>query len=202
MNKEAAIDYTSEEFWATAPSGATHWEPESEEFVSGWMKVCNDHNFFWSEDRWVEDNRYYDYDYAEIVINFIPRPTTFTKHVQESPVSNTDWDGTGVPVVGAEFEYNLDSDSPDDWHKAHARYSFDRGVVAMCFVGDRTFEQYLDKDEVQFRPIKKEPTTQEKVLEAWKAQGIDFAYDNEDTNFSFKVLVDFVVNNFDVKEKE
>lgn len=61
---------------------------------------------------------------------------------------------------------------------------------------------YILMPKSRLKPYKKEPTIQEKILEAWKAQGIDFAYDNENTQFSFKVLVDFVVNNFDVKEKD
>lgn len=153
MNKEST-DYKSEEFWATAPEGYDYYVVG----INNCTYVPSDFHILKFDGYFDRNGHYWDIDALNKSFVVYERPTTFTKPVKENAVSNTDWDGTGIPVVGSEFEYNLEHDSPDDWYKAHARYSFDRGVVALCFVGDRAFEQYLDKDEVQFRPIKKEPS--------------------------------------------
>lgn len=193
-------DYTSAEFWATAPSDATHFYPEDHEF----------HASFWEFSKsmqalqcWViYPNKTIEHcknpSFSQRMGSGIPRPTTFTKPVQENAVSNSDWfvDGKRIalPPVGTICEYYADE---DEWRRCEiVAHKDGLAVVWVNEVHIWTTRGAL------LRPIKKEPTIQEKILEAWKAQGLDFAYDNEDTNFSFRVLVDFVVNNFDVKEKD
>lgn len=213
MNKET-IDYTSEDFWKNAAEGATHYEPDSEDWVGGWIKICPNGVFYTdSSNEWETEFRQDERNYEELFKTFIPRPTTFTKPIQENAVSNSDnWfvDGKCVefPPVGEVVEILWDSETecfPASYEKVRIITVDGDDIIYRCFVNDsigNLSKAVLHSDEhPMFRPIKKEPTIQEKILEAWKAQGIDFAYDNEDTNFSFKVLVDFVVNNFDVKEK-
>lgn len=214
MNKEAAIDYTSEEFWATAPKDATHFYPEDHEFHASFWEFSKSMQAIqcWViyPDKTIE--HYKNPSFSQRMGSGIPRPTTFTKPTQESFVGKGDWfvDGKCVefPPVGEVVEILWDSETecfPASYEKVRIVAIDGDDIIYRCFVNDsigNLSKAVLHSDEhPMFRPIKKEPTIQEKILEAWKEQGIDFAYDNEDTNFSFKVLVDFVVNNFDVKEK-
>lgn len=202
MNKET-IDYTSEEFWKNAPEGATHWEPGDDTWNAGWIKVTDNSNFFWSNHQkdWRVDFRMNESYWQHLVKTFIPRPTTFTKVKQENTVTNN-WFVNGkcvaLPPVGTMVQNDLD-------YRGYSEVIHHRGDLVVVEQEEGVFchlqPSYILMPKSRLKPYKKEPTIQEKILEAWKAQGIDFAYDNEDTNFSFKVLVDFVVNNFDVKEK-
>lgn len=212
MNKET-IDYTSEEFWATAPKDATHWEPESEDWIGGWIKICPNGVFYTdSSNEWETEFRQDECNYEELFKTFIPRPTTFTKPIQENAVSNSDnWfvDGkcVALPPVGTVCEIwgTVGQElrkMQRDWTEVEIIAHTDFGGAPIAVAKDMNCATLGWGTTGVFRPIKKEPTIQEKILEAWKAQGLDFAYDNEDTNFSFKVLVDFVVNNFDVKERD
>ncbi len=201
MNKET-IDYTSAEFWATAPSDAevlidhTHFAKWDENGVEWWWSERSDEwdnkipGESWSLQKYIDCGGF----------SIINRPTTFTKPVQEISMSNNDnWfvDGkcAALPPVGTMVENHRDV-------KGYSEVIQHRHGEALVEQEDGVAADYILMPKSRLKPYKKEPTIQEKILEAWKAQGLDFAYDNEDTTFSFKVLVDFVVNNFDVKEKD
>lgn len=199
MNKET-IDYTSEEFWACAPKDATHFYPEDHEFHASFWEFSKGMQAIqcWViyPDKTIE--HYKNPSFSQRMGSGIPRPTTFTKPVQESPVRNTDWfvDGkcVALPPVGTLVQNDLD-------YRGYSEVIHHRHGQVLVEQEDGVAADYILMPKLRLKPYKKEPTIQEKILEAWKAQGIDFAYDNEDTTFSFKVLVNFVVNNFDVKEK-
>lgn len=198
MNKES-IDYTSAEFWATAPSDAAHFYPEDHEFHASFWEFSKGMQALqcWViyPDKTIEHCK--NPSFSQRMGTGIPRPNTFTKPVQEDSVTNTDWfvDGKCVtlPPVGIDVEADFQLFG---WRVATV-VGYD-GLITIV----RDEDSYIGVRKSELRPIKKELTIQEKILDKWKAQGIDFAYDNEDTTFSFKVLIDFVVNNFDVKEKE
>lgn len=199
MNKET-IDYTSEEFWATAPSEATIFYPEDDEFYASFWQFSKGMQplqcWVIYPNKIIEHHKYPTFN--QRVGSGIPRPNTFTDPVQESSTTSSDWfvnaEIVGIPEVGEMVE--AFDPLNEDWHVVKVLDSQEHGTIAVRDSKDKLWWTY------KFRLIKKEPTIQEKILEAWKAQGIDFAYDNEDTHFSFKVLVDFVVNNFDVKERD
>ena len=56
---------------------------------------------------------------------------------------------------------------------------------------------------VVFRPHPpKERTMQEKMLDKWVAQGIDFAYDTTSSQHTLGSVFDFVVKSFKAEDKE
>lgn len=72
--------------WSKAPEGATHWEPDSDDFEPSFMRKRNGvWECFWP-DEWI-DARIDDEGRVE---RFIPRPTT--------------WNGDGLPPVGTVCE--------------------------------------------------------------------------------------------------
>ncbi|MNQ38152.1 hypothetical protein D3C85_517160 [compost metagenome] len=75
---------------------------------------------------------------------------------------------------------------------------------------DRAFACFVMSDKLDrnlywfdtFRPIPKEPSMKEIMLDKWKHRGLDFAYDGEYTKVYLGPIIDWVVENFDVKEKK
>lgn len=209
MNKEA-IDYTSEDFWATAPSDATHWEPGSEVWTPGWIKLIRNEKFCWGTgDQWREDFREDEFDYEELAKTFIPRPTTLRNHIQESSVNINEWfvDGkcAALPPVGSICEIlgtvgQALSKQPFAWREVE--------IIAYTDFGGAPIGVAKDMDNATlgwgtasvFRPLPKEPTIQEKILDKWKAQTLEFAYDTKDSGHPVGSVIDFIVSNYDVKE--
>lgn len=204
------VDHTSEEFWATAPSDATHWEPESEDWSSGWIKFCSEGVFYTDgSDEWETEFRQDECDYEELTKTFIPRPTTFRKHTQESSVNINEWfvDGkcVALPPVGTVCEIlgtfgqqirKMDT----DWVECEVIAHTDFGGAPIAVAKDMSNATLGWGTTSVFRPLPKEPTIQEKILDKWKTQALEFAYDTKDSEYPIGSVIDFIVNNYDVKE--
>lgn len=84
------IDYTSPDFWAKAPEGATHFGPENDERFHAWYKQLNGKwmcFLVYGSGKWVEAHD------CELKAPMIARP--------ELPPT---WNGIGLPPVGVECE--------------------------------------------------------------------------------------------------
>ncbi|MNL45611.1 hypothetical protein D3C87_1682700 [compost metagenome] len=53
-----------------------------------------------------------------------------------------------------------------------------------------------------FRPIPREPTIKEIMLDKWKRQGLDCMGDDLRTPYCLESVFNFIIENFDVKEKK
>lgn len=91
-------DYTSPEFWANAPEGATHWE-HGGRYADVWMKL--DHLGWWY---WGTNTKDWEWSCLshhmaqERVDAMTPRPAP--------------WDGTGLPPVGTICRVSLPHQHP------------------------------------------------------------------------------------------
>lgn len=139
-------DYTSPEFWAEAPEGATHWEHEGPTYTAGWMRLDKDGWWYWREGG--ECWELYRIDLHQLrIAAMTPRPKP--------------WDGKGLPPVGVECECCYTS--PSEYYRvkiiAHdddkAVYRWVDGPLALK-LGDSD-NQPLDAvtdPHPKFRPIR------------------------------------------------
>lgn len=94
-------DYTSPDFWAKAPEGATHWEHEGPTYTAGWMRFDKDGWWYWREGGECWELYRIDLHQRRIAA-MIPRPTP--------------WNGTGLPPVGTVCEA-IWNEASDTWLK-------------------------------------------------------------------------------------
>lgn len=207
MNKET-IDYTSEEFWATAPEGydyyivginnGDHVEPDFHRLSGDQTKYYDNDECFWPKKN------------EGILYVVHQRPATFTKPVQESFVKSGNWfvDGkcVALPPVGTICEIlgTVGQElrkQPFTWLEVEIIAHTDFGGAPIAVAKDMDSATLGWGTTNKFRPIKKEPTIQEKILDKWKAQSLEFAYDTKDSEYPVGSVIDFIVNNYNVKEK-
>jgi hypothetical protein len=105
-------DYTSAEFWAGAPEGATHWEPGSFKFSAGWMRLKDGWWSYWSDSqkRWLSGAPSCNVSVSR-ADTFISRPTT----------QSDAWNGDGLPPVGTVCDVEYDT-GRELWHEAEIIY--------------------------------------------------------------------------------
>ncbi|MNL73204.1 hypothetical protein D3C87_1986380 [compost metagenome] len=72
------------------------------------------------------------------------------------------------------------------------------GIVKVLGV----MEVVLEFSKISFRPIPKEPTMKEIMLDKWRRQDLGFAYDDLDEGYSLNAMFNFMLKHFDVKQKE
>lgn len=197
MNNDKAY-YESEEFWNKAPEDVTHFLPEhsvNKCTPFTWIKIDGNKTYFSYEENpinwilWEDVN-----DYPEDIKAFIKRPS-FPKKEKEWFV---DGKCVALPPVGTELEWK--ELTGFKWVKAKVLFISETSVVLQRFDG---FEWQMPTKRVVFRPhAPKERTMQEKILDKWVAQGIDFAYDTPSSQYTLGSVFDFVVKTFKVEDKE
>lgn len=140
------IDYTSPEFWAKAPEGATHWEPQGVTILASWMRLDQDGWWWWSEGkkRW------------ELYRANLPQHRVDAMIQRPSP-----WNGTGLPPVGIECECCYTS--PSEYYRVKIIAHDDEKAVFRWIDGPKQFElgdckNYtlgaLTHHHPKFRPIR------------------------------------------------
>lgn len=67
--------------------------------------------------------------------------------------SKTEWDGEGLPPVGAEFEHSFHADGFSTWHWRKCTAVGKHGVLC---VDEKDTELYLNDTNNRFRPIRSE----------------------------------------------
>lgn len=205
MNNDKAY-YESEEFWNTAPQGA-----EALIDYQHFARWVNGLEYWYTGGEWQEQSWSWQkgwYLERPDTFSLIERPK-FTKPEQEKVMKNNEWNGEGHPPVGTKCEYRLGS---GNWFECEIRYVCQpiehSDGVAMDFViycPHLKGEQGVCTDgeqPVSFRPIKKEPNIQEKMLDKWKLQSLDYAHDTTSSQYTLGSVFDFVVKNFNVEDKE
>ena len=191
--------YLSKEFWETAPEGAqafldrTHfvkWEGRQEYWwddKDGWEYAGGAN---WSREM-----------YRTHWLNFelIERPDFNEK---EEGMSK-EWDGKGVPPVGTicESAGTFQGNNEWEWGECEIKYVSENVVVWKWNHQPSGQECTAYTHAARFRPLKKELTIEEKMLDAWKRQSLDFQIDNLETEAKIGDVFKVIVNNFDIKEK-
>ena len=197
--------YETEEFWATAPDDAQGYTPNSDSWWSMWWKRDVD-GLLWAQHLTPEHWQIVEWlnqpSQAEAGIDpeehneYIKRPD-FTEKAVETKEWFVDGKCVALPPVCADLEWK--ELTGFQWVKAKVLFISETSVVLQRIDG---FEWQMPTKRVVFRPHPpKERTLQEKMLDKWVAQGVDFAYDEALSDYALKSVFDFVVKNFNVEEK-
>lgn len=191
MNNDKAY-YESEEFWSTAPEGAQGYIPDNKDWYATFWKRGEDNSLWYQYEKpehWMHHGWYARTDCypVESLDFYIERPTFPNKKTADAQP----W----IPSVGeeccVEFENGL---------------TYDGVIVALT-------KEYVILDvsgeEVPFvrgyttlKPIPKEKTIQEKMLDKWQRQSLDYAHDTTSSQYTLGSVFNFVVKNFNVEDKE
>lgn len=192
MNNDKAY-YETEGFWSKVPEDVTHFLPEHSvnrctPFT--WIKIDGNKTYFSYEEnpnKWVlwDDVN----DYPEYIKAFLKRPS-FPKN-EETP-DNQSW----IPAVGEECRIEFEN-----------AYGYE-GIVksiteewVILEVEDNGEVPFV-LDTIMFKPIPKQKTIQEKMLDKWQRQSMDYAHDSTCSRYTLGYVFDFVVKNFKVEDKE
>ena len=193
MNNDKAY-YETEEFWSTAPEGAQGYIPDNEDWYATFWKRGEDNSlwcYYEKPEPWMHFgwNKLKDGRSVESLPFYIKRPT-FPKK-EETP-DNQSW----IPSVGEECRVEFEN-----------AYGYE-GIIK-SITEEWVIIEVEDNGEVPFRhcyvtfkPLPKQKTIQEKMLDKWVAQGIDFVCDTTSSQYTLGSVFDFVVKNFKVEDKE
>ena len=86
-------------------------------------------------------------------------------------------------------------------------YDEDNSVVFRITSGEHLgkleskYAGWYDENLPMFRPLVKEPSVQEKLLEAWKRRSLDFCEDDMRTMYALEAVFNFIEKNYELKEK-
>lgn len=87
--------------WSLAPEGATHWAPETEDWLGGFRKKSEDGFQFWVTDHWGPINCYGN-DYLSMMVSKPeteePRADAHYNNVLRLPVTQADADAGYIEV--------------------------------------------------------------------------------------------------------
>lgn len=141
-------DYTSAEFWAGAPEGATHYsrgEP-GKECSAFWREQGGRLVEFWGIYKEGEITHATNpAGYAKTPAECIPRPTT----------QLAAWNGEGLPPVGVKCEVFWPQDTHPAWYDIEVMYVGKRNAIVLI---DGEEENYLIGDfynkRAMFRPAR------------------------------------------------
>jgi hypothetical protein len=91
-----------------------------------------------------------------------------------------------------------------EWRECEIIAHFEQaaGQVAAFTVEQGCSVKSLDAFcKTEFRPFARTPSVQEKLLEKWKMQGIDFAYDTEKSSYWLKHVFEWLDKNYTIEER-
>ncbi len=130
--------------------------------------------------------------------NLIKRPESFPEDVVEE---NSEHNSTSyVPSVGEECLASC-------WNEGRKT-----GFQKVRFIaedGDEMVFRWLHSGKVEsnskeycaFKPLPKEPTIEEKMMEAWKRQSLDYCIDNWKTVTTLEEVFGFITKHYNLQEK-
>lgn len=194
--------------WDKEPT-ATHFTFDDEDWYEAfWKKIDGS---WWCKYRQPESWQIVDWtDTVYQMEDFnvlIERPKAADSSATSSDESwcSDDWyvDGKAVklPPVGVVCEAWYCG----EWRECEIIAHFEQaaGQVAAFTIEQGCSVKSLDAFcKTEFRPLIKEPSIQEKLLEKWRMRGIDFAYDTEKSSYWLKHVFEWLDKNYELKEKE
>lgn len=188
MNNDKAY-YETEEFWSAAPEDAEVYIPDNEDWYATFWKRGEDNSLWWCQyekpEHWMPSGWH--------LVSYIKRPS-FPKKEKEWFV---DGKCVALPPVGTELEWK--ELTGFKWVKAKVLFISETSVVLQRFDG---FEWQMPTKRVVFRPhAPKERTMQEKMLDKWQRQSLDFSHDTTSSQYTLGCVFNFVVKNFNVEDK-
>ncbi len=185
----------SEEFWNKAPEDVTHFLPEhsvNKCTPFTWIKIDGNKTYFSYEENpnnwalWA----YVD-DYPEYIKAFIKRPT-FPKK-EETPDNQS-----RIPSVGEECRVEFEN-----------AYAYGYEGIVKSITEEWVILEVEDNGEVPFtlcsvtlKPLPKQKTIQEEMIDKWKLQSLDYSHDTTSSQYTLGYVFDFVVKNFKAEDKE
>ena len=120
--------------WSKAPEGATHFSPETEDYLPSFIKFENGIWFCWGQ---IDGGWYEDSD-EDDTSRYIPRPVF--------------WSGEGLPPVGTVCEWR-DDDSAR-WMTVEVRYLSEHTALLRFQDGVGDTEGAYAPKYCQFRPLR------------------------------------------------
>lgn len=206
MNNDKAY-YETEDFWSTAPEDAQAFLDERY-----FVKWIGDHEFWWDTFPESEECGYWDEPHSlpwpkerfqnNESFSLIERPTL---HKKETNDVQQPW----IPSVGEVVERIW---TTGGWgilpeYKAVKILAYDGADVIYRWIEEgsvhaRCFERLDKYGEPIFRPLPKQKTIQEKMLDKWQRQSLDYSHDTTSSQYTLGSVFDFVVKNFNVEDKK
>lgn len=191
---------------ANAPKGATHFSACDDKWHAAYFEIHEDKAL----KCWIcyEDDNHGEfqgsiscaYDNAHTKRNLID-----LSEIEEEPnkslgKTEVEWDGNGIPPVGETvLAWNSDL-AHGSWFTVEILKHHKNGVAAACFIRD--CEECNLGWFSDFKPIPKEPSMKDKMLDKWRMRSLDFAHDTESSMYGLGSVFNFVLKNFNVEEKE
>lgn len=123
----------SEIDWSKAPEGATHWMPESYEWLEGFWKRTGNANYFYEKGVWeFSSGKPFGHP------NLVARPSLA-------------WSGEGLPPIGVVCEAWID-DGRLCWHTVSiiGHHPEEPGLLAVAMMGNNDKLQWVN----EFRAIR------------------------------------------------
>lgn len=195
MNNDKAY-YETEEFWSTAPEGAQALLDER--YFVKWM---GEKEFWWDTFPDSEEYGYWDEQYVNPwpkwryqnneSFSLIERPSSLKK--EETIEVVHPW----IPSVGEEC-------------RAEFKNGFSHEGVVKSITNEWVILDFGENGEIPFgysyvtltfKPIPKQKTIQEKMIDKWQRQSLDYAHDTTSSQYTLGYVFDFVVKNFNVEDK-
>ena len=191
MNNDKSY-YETEEFWSKAPEGAQGYISDNEDWYATFWKRGED-NSLWccyeKPEHWMYHGwhvRTYSYP-IESLGYYIKRPTFPKKEAAD----NQPW----TPSVGEECRVECENGLNHDG----VLVALTKEYVILDVSGEG--ELAFLRSYTTFKPIPKEKTIQEKMLDKWQRQSLDYAHDTTSSQYTLGYVFDFIVKNFNVEDK-
>ena len=185
-------EYLKKEWWERFP-GATHFSPSGENTLAVFWRFDEDGS---TVEVWVihpggfVDN-YYPHADCCVPENLIKRPESFP----EEDISTSYTPSTGEECLA----FCWDDFSATSFQKVRFIAEDDNEMVFRWLHSGSVVAS--SKEYCAFKPLPKEPTMKELVLEKWRRQGLDYAYDGVDTDVELGHAIDFLLAYYHIEEK-
>ena len=191
MNNDKAY-YESEKFWSAAPEDAQALLDERY-----FVKWVGEKEFWW--DTFPGSKEYGCWDEQRLNpwskecyqnsdnFSLIERPT-FPK---KESADNQPW----IPSVGEECRVECEN----GLNHEGVLVALTKEYVILDVSGEG--ELAFLRSYTTFKPIPKQKTIQEKMLDKWQRQSLDYAHDTTSSQYTLGYVFDFVVKNFNVEDK-
>jgi len=191
-------EYLKKEWWDRFP-GATHFSPGDEDHYPAFWKVNENGK---PTDDWLifEDNSVEHITggillgTSDNISEFIKRPESFPKDVVENDSK------IYIPKVGEVCLARCWNEAGETGFRRAKFIGEDSAEVIFRWVHSGSVVCH-SKQLCNFKPLPKEPTMEEKLLDKWKRQSLDYCYDTEDSQYSLKSVFQFLNKFYELQEK-
>ena len=181
-------EYMKEEFWKDFPEATHYTEADEDNYAAFWA-------FKEGEDRPYKCWVIYNIGEMEIDVHEYPY---FTDKNKRALIKKPDFQKkeaeTYIPKVGDLVQNKLDV-------KGYSEIILLRNGGAIIEQDDGVAADYVWFTKSQCKPIPVEPTIQEKLLDKWQRQSLDFAYDDLKASVTLQEVFDFIAANYNLEEK-